>query len=291
MFWYHGQLNHGSMVSLPVTEPGLLFGATVFTTLRIYQQSLDHPLTAWQSHCDRLQSSIHSFGWGSPDWSQIRAGAEHLLAHYPVLRITIFPDGMDLITGRSLPADLDQVQQTGITAWLANDNQFCRSIPHHKTGNYLPSWLALQAAQAKGAQEAILTEPSTGNWLETSTGNLWGWADGCWWTPPVASASPLGNSTGTSIYRLDDKTSLTDNLPILPGIARSQLISWLKCQNKKIREQTFTPQRVATFETLAYCNSIRQVVPIHTVLTASQSMHYDASHPSLCQLLERYRQS
>ena len=45
----------------------------------------------------------------------------------------------------------------------------------HKTGNYLACWLAKNAGAKKvGAQEAILTSDQ-GEWLETSTGNLWGW--------------------------------------------------------------------------------------------------------------------
>ena len=55
-----------------------------------------------------------------------------------------------------------------------------------------------------GAKEAILVDES-GNWLETSTGNLWGWHDGIWYTP-----------------HLDNR--------ILPGIVRSHLLNWLKSQ-------------------------------------------------------------
>ncbi|HCF27363.1 MAG TPA: 4-amino-4-deoxychorismate lyase, partial [Cyanobacteria bacterium UBA11049] len=54
-----------------------------------------------------------------------------------------------------------------------------------------------------GAGEAILVD-ANGNWLETSTGNLWGWQNGCWWTPPLEAG-------------------------ILPGVVRQQLINW--CQN------------------------------------------------------------
>lgn len=272
MYWYGGELKYGETLTLSVTEPGLLFGATVFTTLRIYGESLDHPLTAWDAHCDRLHSSINTFQWNSPDWERVRIGADHLLSHFPVLRITLFPDGTELITGRSLPPDLDSWQQNGIIAWVDDRAQFTRSLPGHKTGNYLACWLALQQAQRQGAQEAILTEAGTGHWLETSTGSLWGWADGGWWTPPLASGDH----------------SMTESLKILPGIGRSQLISWLKCQNRSINGSPWIPQRVDTFEALAYCNSVRQVVPIHSVLTSTGTRHYEAHHPCLKELRSLY---
>ncbi|MEW6498638.1 MAG: 4-amino-4-deoxychorismate lyase, partial [Cyanobacteriota bacterium] len=116
MFWYNGQLMDGSTLELAIDDPGLLYGATVFTTLRVYQQSLNHPLTHWQRHCSRLLSSLQTFGWQLPDWQRLREGAEVLSTSYPVLRITIFPDGREWITGRFLPPDLGQRQQQGITA-------------------------------------------------------------------------------------------------------------------------------------------------------------------------------
>lgn len=265
-FWYRGELHDGSTLSLSVNEPGLLFGATVFTTLRVYGDSLDHPLTAWSDHCDRLQTTLQSFRWTSPDWQQVRTGAECLREHHPILRITLFPDGTELITGRPLPENLSHQHHTGITAWLDEDAQFSRSLPAHKTGNYLAPWLALQTAQRQGAEEAILTDPNSGNWLETSTGNLWGWADGCWWTPPLTDA-------------------------ILPGIGRSHLISRLKWQNRGIREHPWIPQQVSTFDAIAYSNCVRQVVPIHTVLTSRGTQHFDAQHPRLQELQSLYTEN
>ncbi len=277
MHWYGGELKQRDTLTLKVTEPGLLFGATVFTTLRVYGASLDHPLTAWDAHCDRLQSSINAFQWHTPNWDRIHAGAEHLMSHYPILRITLFPDGTELITGRSLPSDLDSWQKNGIVAWLDDRAQFPRSLPGHKTGNYLACWLALQEAQRQGAQEAILTEAETGHWLETSTGILWGWAEGSWWTPPL-----------TVDNHLRDDHSMTGHPQILPGIGRSQLISWLKWQNRSIKESPWIPQRMDGLEALAYCNSVRQVVPVRSVLTSAGIRYYEANHPRLQELRSLY---
>ena len=83
-------------------------------------------------------------------------------------------DGREWITGRYLPGDLATRQQQGIVGWLADVPIYQRCLASHKTGNYLGAWLALQQTQKYGAREAILIDES-GNWLETSTGNLWGW--------------------------------------------------------------------------------------------------------------------
>lgn len=248
IFWYDGQEQSGDRLSLAITDPGLLYGATVFTTLRVYERSLDHRLTHWLAHCDRLLANLKAFAWSSPDWPRLRAGAETLARHYPVLRITIFPDGREWITGRELPPDLGQRQQAGIRGWLATANEGRRSLPQFKTGNYLAAWLAMQKAQARGAQEAILWDEA-GNWLETSTGNLWGWKGGIWYTP-----------------------ELEDNF--LPGILRSQLISWLNQRQIPFKTIPWTEEFVSSLTLVAYGNSIVEIVPFREIILNEQHHHY-----------------
>lgn len=257
IFWYSGNLIQGKTLEIAIDDPGLLYGATVFTTLRVYDRDLDHPQTHWLAHLHRLTSSLQTFDWQLPDWEQVRQGAELLKAHFPVLRITLFPDGREWITGRNLPIDLTERQQEGIAAWVAEGGE--RSLPTHKTGNYLAAWLALNQAQKYGAKEAILIDES-GNWLETSTGNLWGWRDGRWWTPPLEAG-------------------------ILPGLMREQLIARLDAKNETVGEEPWTADFVAGLEALAYTNSVVEIVPIHTILrnratdepAKTPTTHYPAS--------------
>lgn len=258
MFWYDGNLIDKGTLELDIADPGLLYGATVFTTLRVYHQSLDSHLTNWGGHCDRLRSSIATFSWQQPDWQRLRRGAQALMPHFPVLRITIFPDGREWIAGRFLPDDLTKRQQYGIDCILSEEPFFCRPIPEHKTGNYLGAWLALRKAQHLGAKEAILVD-SSGNWLETSTGNLWGWRDGRWWTPPMDAG-------------------------ILPGVVRQQLLCWLVRQNEQVELKPWTADLVQGLEAIAYSNSLVQVVPIHTVITPHNTLTYDPFHSRLVQL-------
>ncbi len=261
-YWYKGQLVNSSQIQISLDNPGLLYGATVFTTLRVYEHNLDHHLTDWSSHCERVKNSLNFFGWNQPDWKRVRNGAELLQEYFPVLRITIFPDGGELITGRVLPQNLPQMQTDGIAARMI-DRSLYRSFPQHKTGNYLAAWWAKISVcnSQPTCQEAILID-EVGNWLETSTGNLWGWGQGCWWTPPL---------TGK----------------ILPGIGRSHIYSYLQTQNQTIRENPWTPEIINKLETLAYTNSVVEIIPIHTVIHPCQQLQYNPYHASL-EILRRF---
>ena len=115
-FWYDGAWRSGSQITLDITDPGLLYGATVFTTLRVYENLAD-PKTAWAAHRSRLTQSLEEFGWVMPDWQRVETGIGQIAD--PVVRVTIFPDGREWIVGRALPADLTQRQTEGITASLA----------------------------------------------------------------------------------------------------------------------------------------------------------------------------
>lgn len=241
---------------MKVDDPGLLYGATVFTTLRVYHSCLDYPLTNWAAHCDRLKSSLQAFAWQLPDWQSLRCGAESLLKYYPILRITIFPDGRGLIIGRHLPDNLQQLQQFGAIATVSSPS-FNRSLPLEKTGNYLAPWLARKEALKLGANETILTDRAR-NWLETSTGNLWGFQAGIWFTPPLSAG-------------------------ILPGIVRSQLLDYLRDLNFKICENPWDWDFVTSLEAIAYSNSVVELIPFHTIISdrPNATLNFDSNFASL----------
>lgn len=246
LYWYAGQRIVARTIELNIDEPGLLYGATIFTTFRTDRLSS----SIYDLHYQRLRSSSVELGWSEPDWQQLKRGVESLTPEFLVLRITLFPDGRELITGRSLPSQLSTWQRDGVTVVIA-DRQFTRSLPQHKTGNYLAPWLALQQARNRDVQEAILTT-DRGNWLETTTGNLWGYRDGCWYTPPVSAG-------------------------ILPGIMRSQILTWLQQQNIPVVELEWTVELIKDLESIGYCNSVVNFVPIHTVITCMGTLKYTIS--------------
>ncbi|MBE9028657.1 aminotransferase class IV [filamentous cyanobacterium LEGE 11480] len=246
-FWYDGAWRSGDQITLDITDPGLLYGATLFSTLRMYD-GLDDPRTAWRAHRSRLSQSLKSFDWVMPDWARVELGVQQVAAGYPVVRVTLFPDGREWIMGRALPQDLIQRQQQGITAWVMDQAVGARSLPQHKTGNYLTPWFGLQNAQAQGAQETILVD-AQGNWRETCTGSLWGWSDGIWYTPTLQSG-------------------------ILPGITRDRLIQGFRCHNKKVLECAWDQRLIGRFTIVAYSNCVVEVVPIRTILRKSETLKY-----------------
>ncbi len=258
MYWYCGESIDSETIALNISDPGLLYGATVFTTLRT-DARLDPLLLlavgdlgeSIDLHCDRLRLSIDDLGWIQPDWLRVRSGVDQLTSLFPVLRITIFPDGRELITGRELPPNLATFQTAGVVAIIA-DRKFTRSLPQHKTGNYLAPWLALQQARNQNIQEAILID-ERGNWLETTTGNLWGYRNGCWYTPPLTAG-------------------------ILPGIARSQIINLLQRENKSVVEIDWDPEWVKELDSIGYSNSVIHLIPINTVLTPVGKLEYEAKN-------------
>lgn len=233
MYWYDGEPIDSRQLTLAVDEPGLLFGATVFTTLR---SRAGQPV-AWSAHRDRLAGSIADLGWQFPDWDRVEEGAREIARCNPVVRVTLFPDGREWILGRSLPADLERWQQEGVRAWVVPD--LARSLPAHKTGNYLACWQARALARQHDAQEAILTD-AAGAWLETSTGNLWGWSQGTWLTPPLTAG-------------------------ILPGIARSQIWQAFAAQGRAIATPIWDAELVARLEAIAYCNCVVGAVPLREI--------------------------
>jgi 4-amino-4-deoxychorismate lyase len=252
MYWYCGESIESQTIKLDINEPGLLYGATVFTTLRT------DALSIYDLHCERLKLSIEDLGWHQPNWDRVRSGVDCLTPAFPVLRITIFPDGRELITGRGLPPNLATWQQQGVTTIIA-DRQFTRSLPQHKTGNYLAPWLALQQARNHNIQEAIFTNDH-GDWLETTTGNLWGYRDGCWYTPPLSAG-------------------------ILPGIARSQILHLLKQENKSVVEIEWNPEWVKELDSIGYSNSVAYFIPIHTVIATMGTLKYKAQHPAISEVI------
>jgi 4-amino-4-deoxychorismate lyase len=121
----------------------------------------------------------------------------------------------------------------------------------------LSAWLSLQKAVKFGAKEAILLD-DRGNWLETSTGNLWGWKEGCWWTPTLEG--------------------------ILPGIVRSQLLKWLQIQNIPVEQNQWTPDFVQGLEAIAISNSAIEIVPFSHILSSQDRRFLNPAHWALEQL-------
>ncbi len=258
-FWYDGQLYTETANGISMDAPGLKFGATVFTTLRVHGDSLEHPLTQWQAHCDRLHNSLKAFQWTAPHWPTLYKGCQQLKRDYPILRMTLFPDGREWITGRQLPEQRLETTPQGVACWVAPPT-YARSLPTHKTGNYLACWLARQKAQRSGAHEAILTN-AQGDWLETSTGNLWGWRRHIQ-TETKSWHSPAGDHC-------------------LPGIMRHTIERILVNSGQTVHCQPWAIAQLSSFEAVAYSNCAVGLLPIHTITNGTTTLEYNPNHASI----------
>lgn len=256
-YWYAGDWFEGDQISLNTFDPSFIFGVTIFTTLRVYNHSLAEPRTHWQQHGDRLRHAVKNIHWAEPDWERITTGATKVAEHYPVVRITLLSDGRELILGRQLPDGLTEKQQEGISAWVAADPLYQRPQAAFKTGNYLGAWQALQQALQRGTGEAILIS-TTGEWLETATGNLWGFAAGTFYTPP------LGN--------------------ILSGVMRSHLMQQLQNNHLPVLETPWDLGFIQNLEAIGYSNSVVGVIPFTEILGADLPQKIKPDHPALRQL-------
>ncbi|OKH17291.1 aminotransferase class IV [[Limnothrix rosea] IAM M-220] len=253
-YWFAGHWFEGTDLTLSVTDPSFLFGATIFTTLRVFEGDLQSPLSHWPAHCDRLHNTIKQLNWPQPNWQAIKMGATKVAEFYPVVRITLLHDGRELIIGRQLPTELVTKQQRGIQAWLAADGIYRRSLADFKTGNYLGAWQALQGAIAQGAGEAILIGVH-GDWLETATGNLWGFDGEQWCTPPAQG--------------------------LLPGVMRAHLMSQLQHTGQSIVEIPWTSEHLKQFEAIAYSNSVVGVIPLTNIKNSSLPYVCDPDHAAV----------
>ena len=112
-----------------------------------------------------------------------------------------------------------------------------------------------------GFKEAILID-SQDNWLETTTGNLWGWKEGKWYTPAL-------------------------EVGILPGIGRWQLLQWLGQKNIKVEENQWSSSWVKSLETVAYTNSVIEVIPFSSIDCNGELLTFDVFKQSL-QILSQY---
>ena len=259
MFYYAGKLHHTNTIEFDITDSGWLYGANIFTTMRVYQNSLKHPLTNFQKHLNRLKNSLKILNWQAPNWQTLEQEVEELILHHSVIRITIFSDGRELIFGRNFPENLIEKQTKGVQGLVCLDSQLQRVLPLHKTGNYLTPWLALQQARNQGYQEAILTNVEQ-EWLETSTGNLWGYKKGIWYTPDLS-------------------------VGILPGVARAVIIEGA---DFPIQFNHWTIEFIRDLEAIAYSNSVVEIVPFNSIICGEQKIDFDVNHPAYQSLKNLY---
>ncbi len=195
---------------VPVVSPALLFGESLFESIRAHQGDW----LAVDAHRRRLLSSLQAFEWELslvPEKPRLLAllmeGLELLgNAQEAYARMTVWPAGRTggpgilpntdgecvllvcplnsttALMESETPITLGRAASIGRDAW---------ATPYeHKHGNYLPSRWAMAEARSRGLDDVVMCRPD-GSPVEASSSNLLAF-DGDRWATPKLERNGLG---------------------------------------------------------------------------------------------------
>ncbi len=238
----NGEALPAAEAKIPALSDGLLFGAGVFTTLRVHAGKL----MFWEEHWTRLTHSAAELGLTINENEKAAKLRARLLVltngvREGVLKIAAFagPDGpMELIQTRSLPySDADYARGFRLKSFRS-EGPAGGVLGRHKTLNYYAHLRAKRAAVAEGFDEAVWMH-ADGRLLEGATTNVFVVHNSIVCTPPL-------------------------NEGILPGIARHILVS-LPGQEQLIREVPISAEFLLESEEVFITNSILGVMPVSAI--------------------------
>lgn len=232
-----------------VFDAGFMQGIGFFSTLKARR---GRPL--WlERHVDRIRRSIDSFGWTQRlDAVRIASDVSRLLAHSHLqdarVRITATcgslhaageqtPELTTLVTVQPEQRYPAELYERGCTIQVSA----CRQGPGdplvgHKTTSYYARLVSLRAAHAQGAFEALWLTPD-GEVAEGAISNIFAVRDGVLCTPP----------RGT---------------PVLPGIARANVMALAPSLGVHVREERFTLEELLAADEVFLTNCMMDVMPV-----------------------------
>jgi branched-chain amino acid aminotransferase len=201
--WFDGRLIDPDEPVVSVMDHGLLVGDGVFESVRVVGGV---PL-ALDRHLARLARSAAGLGLAPPDPAVVRAGVDAVLdAGLPDpgrLRVTLTsgPGPLGSARGDGGPtlfvigtalAPVAESARVAVVQWTRNERGALAGI---KSTSYAENALALAAAQARGADEAIFAN-TRGDLCEGTGSNVFVVLDGELCTPPLSSGCLAGVTRG-----------------------------------------------------------------------------------------------
>ena len=201
--WFRGELIDPSRPVLSVMDHGLLVGDGVFESVRVVGGV---PL-ALDRHLARLERSARGMGLDPPDLDAARAGVTAVLAaglpDPGRLRITVTSgpgplgstrghSGETLFVIGTALAPVPASARVAVVEWVRNERGPLAGI---KSTSYAENALALAAAQARGADEAIFAN-TRGDLCEGTGSNVFVVVDDELCTPPLSSGCLAGVTRG-----------------------------------------------------------------------------------------------
>jgi branched-chain amino acid aminotransferase len=246
-----GVLHAPEDARVSVYDRGFLYGDSVFETIRTYG---GEPF-ALGEHLARLARSAAKIGITLPIAAadlalEVRLAVRAARNDESYVRVTVTrgtgPLGLDPALARAplrvilvepLTPPPAALYRDGVRAVTTRVDRPADAAPGAKVGNYLASLLALQAAKAQGAHEAILLD-ARGDVLEGATSNVFFVQGGALLTPP-------------------------EDAGILAGITRAQVIEIAAELGFPVRLITFSPTLPA--EEAFLTSSLREMLPLAQV--------------------------
>ncbi len=173
-------------------------GEGVFETFRAY----GHHVFRCEAHLERARAGARELGFTLPDGATLAGWVQ------AVVEANVAPDGGAAVRLVATPGDIDPdspfpgtpvgvprvvvtvhdlapddgTRELGVRAILV---PWGREAAQIKSVSYLPSSMARREARRLGADDALLTDPTTGNVLEAAAANLFAVQYGVLVTPPV----------------------------------------------------------------------------------------------------------
>ncbi len=230
-----------------VREGAFLHGEGIFETVRLYS---GRPLLL-QSHLERASAGAKLLGLKLPPARTVEREIARLVAANRVRgdavgRITLsrahsnrraaVARATRVLILRSLPDDLARQCERGISVRTLPFERAVGPAAAIKHLSYLPSILALRAADLAGAAEALFLSPG-GQVLEGATTNVYACIDNTLFTPPADGR-------------------------ILPGVVRRHLFSLGGEGLPPIKEASISRADLDRASEVFLTNAVREIVPV-----------------------------
>ncbi|HEY3665408.1 MAG TPA: aminotransferase class IV [Polyangiaceae bacterium] len=274
-----GRLVPPDQALVSVFDRGFLYGDSVFESWRTYGGSLfalDEHLARLERSAarvlielpvsrDLLESEVLSAlaAHGSSEAYvrlMLTRGVGRALGLDPELAER--PLRVVLVSTLSPPASALYEQGIAAITYRAERPSDAPAVADAKIGNYLLAILAMRAARAAGASEALL-EDGHGAILEGATSNVFAVFCGTLATPPESSA-------------------------ILPGITRSHVLGIARSMGLPIELRTLRKAELAEADEVFVTSSIRELVPV--VRIDGERVGLGAPGPITLELLRLFRE-
>ena len=259
--WIDGRVSPLAEAALPLGTEGLLRGDGAFETVGVW----DGRPFRLDAHLERLASSLRALRLPPPDDAALREAVATLLARFGpgdgMLRLTVLAGGTQVVTVAPQPVRPDiAVLSSQPAPWIRPLGTFGPSGA--KSLSYAPNMAALRAAEAAGADDALLV--SLEGWvLEGTTFAVLWVRDGVLRTPAV-------------------------DLGIIDSISRQALLEAARAEGLPVEEGRWPLEELAGASEVLVCSSVRPCTAVRRL----DDWAYDGPAPvcgRIGPLLERAR--